>query len=57
MGLEEKAKQNLNRLEIKDRVDAYKIKSVTDILDSITPEERARYELETGQSWGPAKFI
>lgn len=50
-GAEEKAKQNLNRLGLKDRVDTNKLKSVTDYLESMTPEERIKYELETGQPW------
>jgi hypothetical protein len=42
-GSEELAKQFLNRLGITDRVDVNNVKSVTEVLARMSPEERTKY--------------
>ncbi len=51
MGAEEYAKLFLTKVGIKDRLDKTNLRSITDLLDSMSAEERQKYESETGQSW------
>ena len=51
VGAEEIAKTFLNKLGIRDRIEASSPRSITTLLESMSEEERGKYESETGVKW------
>lgn len=51
IGAEEYAKQFLNKLGIKDRINTNNSKSITDLLESMSEKDKNAYDSETDQSW------
>lgn len=51
IGAEEQAKIFMDRIGIKDKINTNKKKSVTEFLESMTDEEKVKWESETGHPW------